>query len=122
MSRKLEAGDGSLDRQMKTIESNYALLKDFGGNAREKYEEIYLRMVKEIQGQHIENLLEILRNREKYVVKNVDEVMDKLRNHIASQLIRIQEKFWIKNEVSQSLITLEMCKQKYQDYKGIKNW
>lgn len=122
MSRKLETGDGSLDRQMKTIESNYALLKDFGGNAREKYEEIYLRMVKEIQGQHIENLLEILRNREKYVVKNVDEVMDKLRNHIASQLIRIQEKFWIKNEVSQSLITLEMCKQKYQDYKGIKNW
>lgn len=122
MSRKLEAGDGSLDRQMKTIESNYALLKDFGGNAREKYEEIYLRMVKEIQGQHIENLLETLRNREKYVVKNVDEVMDKLRNHIASQLIRIQEKFWIKNEVSQSLITLEMCKQKYQDYKGIKNW
>lgn len=122
MSQKNEAADDQLNRQTKILEGNYEHLKDLGGNVREKYEKIYLKMVNEIQKQHFDNLLQILRHREKYAIKNVDEVIEKLRNHIASQLIRIQEKFWLNNDVNEALVTLEICKEKFKDYKGNINW
>lgn len=104
------------------IEMNYDRLRDFGGIVRKKYENVYLRMVNELQPQHIDSLWQLVRKREKYVVKNVDDIVEQLRRHIASQLIKIQEKFWHSNNVDAALIALEICRDKFKAYKGIKNW
>lgn len=124
MDRKQEEAidDVQVDDQMAVVEANYDRLRDFGGIVRGKYESVYLRMVNELQPQHIDSILQIMRKREKYVVKNVQDITSKLRSHIASQLIRIQEKFWQTNNVDAALAALEMCRDKFKAYKGIKNW
>lgn len=117
-----ETKKDKINAEVEIMEENYKRLEKMGGTIRERYEKVFLRMVNVLQREHIEELLQIVRKHEKCALKNVDTVLDQMRTHIASQLIKSQEKFWQQNEVDSAIVALEMCKEKFKPYEGIKDW
>ncbi|XP_073823170.1 uncharacterized protein isoform X2 [Musca autumnalis] len=69
---------------------------------------------------HLEPIAKTLIEREKIVLKHREQIINSVRNNLQKQMINTLNNFWQNAGVSEALISLEMCKEKFQAYAGNK--
>ncbi|KAM7345487.1 nnf1a [Cochliomyia hominivorax] len=102
------------------IEANYDKYKDFGDKVFQKYVTIYKQMWSKLNPTHLEPFAKILMERENIVLKGQDELTETIRNNLQKQMQQALQNFWQSNGVSEALISLELCKEKFKSYEGHK--
>lgn len=102
------------------VEENLAKYKDFGEQVRKEYEELYSVMWSNLNESHLEPFAKVLLERENNQLKGSEQIIEGIRKNLQAQMINALHNFWHGNGVSESLISLEMCKEKFKSYEGHK--
>ncbi|XP_011290977.2 uncharacterized protein LOC105261578 [Musca domestica] len=110
MSKNLET--------IENVEDNFIKLQDFGENVRQEYERLYNEMWTGLKESHLEPIAKTLMEREKIVLKHREQIVQSVRNNLQKQMINTLNNFWHNAGVSEALISLEMCKEKFKSYEG----
>lgn len=102
------------------VEADYEKYKDYGENARMEYEKLYTEMWSKLNETHLEPFAKIMLERENVVLKGQDQLIESIRKHVQQASINALNNFWQAYNVSEALISLEMCKEKFKPYEGHK--
>lgn len=107
-------------KSQENVEESYEKLKDFGENVRKEYEQLYSAMWRNLKASHLEPFSKILEEHQKIVLKDQDVFINLVRNNLQQQMIHVLNNAWQTSNVSEALISLEICKEKYKSYEGHK--
>lgn len=110
----------SQHKEVENVEANYDKYKDFGDKVFRKYEDLYKQMWSKLQPVHLEPFAKILLEHENIALKGQDELTETIRNNLQQQMQQALQNFWHSNSVSEALISLELCKEKFKSYEGHK--
>ncbi|XP_061402851.1 uncharacterized protein LOC133338744 [Musca vetustissima] len=102
------------------VEENFVKYQNYGENARQEYEKLYTEMWNGLKDEHLEPIAKILMERDKIVLKHREQIVQSVRNNLQKQMINTLNNFWQNAGVSEALISLEMCKEKFKSYEGCK--
>lgn len=102
------------------VKANYDKYKDFGNNVYREYETLYKQMWSKLQPGHLEPFAKILMEHENIALKGQEELTETIRNNLQQQMQQALQNFWHSNSVSEALISLELCKEKFKAYEGHK--
>uniref|UniRef100_A0A1A9ZYB4 Uncharacterized protein n=1 Tax=Glossina pallidipes TaxID=7398 RepID=A0A1A9ZYB4_GLOPL len=95
--------------------------KDFGENARKTYEQLYREMMFSLNVEHLEPFNKVLLKNNEVQIKNMENVIEHMRQKLLEKMLKKWNSFWLSSGVSESLISLEMYKEKFKEYEG-KDW
>lgn len=102
------------------VENQYDKFQDFGNQVYQEYEDLYRLLCSKLIAAHLDPFAKILLEHENIVLSNKDNLMETIRNNLERQMITALRKLWEANTVSESLISLEMLKEKFKPYEGHK--
>ncbi|KAL9921179.1 nnf1a [Glossina fuscipes fuscipes] len=103
------------------LAAQYDRFKDFGENARKTYEQLYREMVFSLNAAHLQPFNRALLKSDDLQIKNMETVIGHMRQKLLEKLLKKWNDFWLGSGVSESLISLEMYKEKFKEYEG-KDW
>lgn len=98
----------------------YEKYKNFGNDAYQEYEKLYKKMWSKLNPIHLEPFNKFLMEHKNIALKGQDELTETVRQNLEQQMQQALSNFWHSNSVSEALISLEMCKEKFKCYEGHK--
>ncbi|XP_065368236.1 uncharacterized protein Nnf1a [Calliphora vicina] len=110
----------SQDICSENVAANYEKFKGFGDKVYQEYDTLYKQMWSKLNAVHLEPFAKILLERENIALKGQDELTETIRHNLQNQMQQALHTFWHSNSVSEALISLEMCKEKFKSYEGHK--
>uniref|UniRef100_A0A1A9VGA4 Uncharacterized protein n=1 Tax=Glossina austeni TaxID=7395 RepID=A0A1A9VGA4_GLOAU len=119
MSTQTEGENKATTQQ--DLVAQYDRFKDFGENARKTYEQLYREMMFSLNVEHLEPFNRVLLKNDEVQIKNMESVIEHMRQKLLEKLLKKWNDFWLSSGVSESLISLEMYKEKFKEYEG-KDW
>lgn len=102
------------------IEANFEKYKNFGNIVLEEYSNLYTQMWSNLKSEHMEPFVKTLLEHENIALKGQTELVETIRKNLQQQTQQVLNNFWHSNSVSEALISLEMCKEKFKFYEGRK--
>uniref|UniRef100_A0A1B0FNP7 Uncharacterized protein n=1 Tax=Glossina morsitans morsitans TaxID=37546 RepID=A0A1B0FNP7_GLOMM len=116
-----QAEGENTETTQKDLVAQYDRFKDFGENARKTYEQLYREMMLSLNAEHLEPFNRVLLKNDEVQIKNMESVIENMRQKLLEKLLKKWNGFWLSSGVSESLISLEMYKEKFKEYEG-KDW
>lgn len=102
------------------VEANFEKFKNFGNIVLEEYSNLYTQMWSNLKSEHMEPFVKTLLEHENIALKGQTELVETIRKNLQQQTQQVLNNFWHSNSVSEALISLEMCKEKFKSYEGQK--
>uniref|UniRef100_A0A1A9WNX0 Uncharacterized protein n=1 Tax=Glossina brevipalpis TaxID=37001 RepID=A0A1A9WNX0_9MUSC len=121
MSSQTEDGDKPSTSQQQELIDEYERFGDFVENVRKTYEKLYRELVLPINDAHLQPFTKIPLEKRGILIKNSNALIESLRERLLKHLLTTWNDFWVNGGVSESLILLQMYKEKCKRYEG-KNW
>ncbi|XP_053963850.1 uncharacterized protein LOC128866860 [Anastrepha ludens] len=103
------------------LEAKHRRLRELAEVVRTKYYEAYRQMVSELSPSHIDEFAAVLRDCQKHVVQNQDELTIEIREQLMRSLQSSLDRFWEEYSISNRIAELEMLKEQYKQFEG-KEW
>lgn len=116
-----QAEGENTETTQKDLVAQYDRFKDFGEDARKTYEQLYREMMLSLNAEHLEPFNRVLLKNDEVQIKNMESVIENMRQKLLEKLLKKWNGFWLSSGVSESLISLEMYKDKFKEYEG-KDW
>lgn len=102
------------------VEANFEKCKNFGNIVLEEYSNLHTQMWSNLKSEHMEPFVKTLLEHENIALKGQTELVETIRKNLQEQTQHVLNNFWHSNSVSEALISLEMCKEKFKSYEGQK--